>query len=243
MKLNKTICRIRSAPARREAGLVATVTLLADLIESGAVTDPTVGPEVVREIARLAVVAAMDTETRLADHERQVAELERLAVTDPLTGLLNRRGIEIALGQALAAARRHDEHGVLISIDLDGFKFVNDSCGHAVGDRVLKQVARLLVEGTRGTDHAGRIGGDEFIVLLTRVAGDDGLRRARALEEQINGTVLNIDGRSILLRASCGAQVFGSGDDETVLLSRADAAMYRSKRAKVVPENAIRPPN
>lgn len=232
VSVHKTICRIQSAPARRDSSLVATVALLADLAEKPHGHPVSEASPLRREVAELAVAAAVDTETKLRELERRVASLERMAVTDPLTGLLNRRGIKRALHTALSAARRYGEQGILISIDLDGFKFVNDTYGHAAGDKVLKQVARLLSEGVRETDSVGRVGGDEFVVILTRAPWEDGLKRAQALESQLNGTVVNIDGRSIMVRASCGTQSYGGEDDAPSLLDRADSEMYRRKRTK-----------
>lgn len=230
--LHRTISRIQLAPARRDSSLVATVALLADLVEKPRGHPIPEASPARREVAELAVAVAVDTESKLKELERRVATLERLAVTDPLTGLLNRRGLKRALQTALSAARRYGEQGILISIDLDGFKFVNDTYGHAVGDKVLKQVARILSEGVRETDSVGRVGGDEFIVLLTRVPEKDGVRRARLLESQLNSTAVNIDGRTIMVRASCGTQTYGSEDDAPTLLDRADSAMYRRKRTK-----------
>lgn len=232
MTLHKTISRIQSASARQDNGLVATVALLADLVENSQNHPISQASPARREVAELAVAAAVDTETKLRELERRIASLERLAVTDPLTGLLNRRGIRRALQSALSAARRYGEQGILISIDLDGFKFVNDTYGHAVGDKVLKQVARILSEGVRETDSVGRVGGDEFVVILTRAPWEDGLKRARILEAQLNSTAVNIDGRTIMVRASCGTQTYGSDDDAPSVLDRADNEMYRRKRTK-----------
>jgi len=230
--LHKTISRIQSAPARRDSSLVATVALLADLVEKSHGHPIPAASPARREVAELAVAAAVDTETKLRELERRIAALERLAVTDPLTGLLNRRGVRRALQGTLSAARRYGEQGVVISIDLDGFKFVNDTYGHAVGDKVLKQVARILSEGVRETDSVGRVGGDEFVVILTRAPWEDGLKRARILESQLNSTAVNVDGRTIMVRASCGTQTYGSEDDAPTLLDRADNEMYRRKRTK-----------
>lgn len=232
MTVHKTICRIQSAPSRRDPGLVATVALLADLLEKPSSSPVPDLPTALHEVAQLAVAAAVNAEQTLRNQAQRIAALERLAMTDPLTGLLNRRGIERALQAALAAARRYDEQGVLISIDLDGFKFVNDTYGHTIGDVVLKQVARILDEGVRETDSVGRIGGDEFVVLLTRVPWEDGLKRAQAVETQLNQTAVNIGGRTIMVRASCGTQTYGGDDDGATLLERADTAMYRCKRTK-----------
>ncbi|MBC8158207.1 MAG: GGDEF domain-containing protein, partial [Alphaproteobacteria bacterium] len=173
-----------------------------------------------------------ETERRQKDCDRQLAELERLALTDALTGVLNRRGVEQVITTALAAARRYDERGVLALIDLDGPKLVNDTYGHVVGAIVLKQVARVLTDNVRETDHVGRIGGDEFVVLLTRVPWEDGLNRAHLLDQQLNSTAVNIDGWTIMLRASVGTQVYGSGDDGEMLLSLADSAMYKAKETR-----------
>ena len=230
MIINKTIRRLQSAPAHRQTELVATVSLLTDLLDHTAAGPDTPDIETLRNVAELALTSAIEAERKLKDHDRQIAELERLAVTDSLCGVLNRRGIDQVIHGALAAARRYDEQGVLALIDLDGFKFVNDTYGHAVGDIVLKQVSRILVENVRETDAVGRIGGDEFVVLLTRVPWEDGLNRARALEEQLNTTAVNINGLTIMLRASVGTQVYGSGDDGITILSQADEAMYEAKR-------------
>lgn len=233
MTFIKTISRIQQAPARRDAGLVATVALLADLLDKPASTPQADLPPALREVAELAIAVAVDAETKLREQARRIATLERLAMTDPLTGLLNRRGMKRALQTALSAARRYGEQGIVISIDLDGFKFVNDTYGHAVGDKVLKTVARILGESVRDTDSVARVGGDEFVVLLTRVPPADAVRRAQALESLLNGTAVNVDGRTIMVRASCGTQTYGPDDDGGSLLDRADTAMYRrKKRAK-----------
>ena len=227
----KAVCRLQAARGRRQSPLVASVSLLADCLDgAGAASNP---PQASthREVAKLAVVAALDAERRLAEQTRRIATLERLAVTDPLTGLLNRRGFEDALHRVLAAAGRYDERGALVSLDLDGFKFVNDAYGHAAGDEVLRQVARVLLGGVRASDRVGRIGGDEFAVLMPRIAPVDGRRRADALDARLNDTVVGWQGLMIALKASFGTQIYGGGDDGRTLLSRADAVMYAAKRS------------
>ncbi|MDP6120860.1 MAG: GGDEF domain-containing protein [Rhodospirillales bacterium] len=118
--------------------------------------------------------AASRAERRMAEQQRRIAHLERLAATDELTGALNRRGFESALKRHLAEARRHHEPSVLVIADLDGFKPINDTYGHRAGDKVLRRVARLLMNNVRKTDYVGRLGGDEFAVLLTRTSHFDG---------------------------------------------------------------------
>ncbi len=205
--------------------LVATVSHLAACLERAGAPDH--GETVSRALA-----AARDAERRIAGHRQRISELERLAVTDELTGLLNRRGFEGALHHALAATGRYEDHGVLVYVDLDGFKPINDTYGHAAGDEVLRQVARILLENVRQTDYVGRLGGDEFAVLLTRTAWRDGLKRAEGLERVMNDNFVGWQGRLIALRASLGFQAYGPKDDGGDLLSRADDAMYKTKRLR-----------
>lgn len=175
---------------------------------------------------------AVRTARRLARQQARLTELERLAVTDELTGVLNRRGFVEQLEQSLAAAQRYDERGVLVYVDLDGFKPVNDTFGHEAGDRVLRYVGRLLQAHTRRSDVIGRLGGDEFAVLLTRSPWEAGLDRAEALERLVNRAIVTIERTAIPVRASLGIQAYGPGDTAAALLAKADEAMYRAKRVR-----------
>jgi diguanylate cyclase (GGDEF)-like protein len=228
--LDKTVRRLGTAPTHRQTDLVATVSLLTDLLEQASAAPHGPDIETIRNVAELALTAAVKADRHLEQQNQQISELERQAMTDPLTGLLNRRGFERSFKKALAAARRYGETGVLMSIDLDGFKLINDTYGHNAGDKVLKQVAKILTDNVRETDCVGRIGGDEFVVLLTRTSVENGTKRVRELERHLNGTLVNIGGRVILVRASCGSRGYGAEDRTHKVLSRADAEMYRSKR-------------
>ncbi len=156
--------------------------------------------------------------------------LRRLAYTDPLTGLPNRALFYDRLGQALAVSRRHDTPLAVFFLDLDGFKVINDSVGHEIGDKVLVEVARRLRSGLREQDTLARLGGDEFAVLLpevtdprdTRVVADKLLATLTA-PQLINGLELTVD-------ASIGVAVFPQdGSDVRRLMRSADIAMYRAK--------------
>ena len=164
--------------------------------------------------------------------DKRVLVLERLAKTDELTGLLNRRGFHAELRRAVSAAGRYDECGMLIYVDLDGFKPINDTYGHAAGDEVLRRVAGTLREIVRDTDSVGRMGGDEFCVLLTRTSWKDGLARAEGLERSLNNTYVSWRGRMIAIRASLGVHAYGSRDDGDDLLDRVDDAMDVTKRKR-----------
>ncbi len=179
-----------------------------------------------------ALNAARAADRRTAELFERVAYLEHLASTDELTGLLNRRGFQAELHRTLSATGRYEEIGVLVYVDLDGFKPVNDTYGHAAGDEVLRQVARILQENVRETDYVGRLGGDEFAVLLTRTKWEDGLTLAEVLNQRMNSASVRWQGRTIALRASLGFQAYGPKDDGRELLERADDAMYRTKRLR-----------
>jgi len=181
----------------------------------------------------LALAIATEAKNRLHAQKARIAELEQLCTQDPLTGLLNRRGFAERLHLALAEAKRHEEGGgVLVYIDLDGFKPINDSFGHAAGDEVLRQVASRLMATVRETDAVGRLGGDEFAVLFTETAWHNGWRRAKTIERALNTTMAMIGDSLIAVRASVGIQAYGAKDSESDLLARADTAMYETKRAR-----------
>jgi diguanylate cyclase (GGDEF)-like protein len=156
------------------------------------------------------------------------------ALTDPLTGLHNRRDFEERLRESAAYARRHEQPFALIMLDLDQFKTVNDTHGHMVGDRVLVHFADAMLAVMRADDVAFRYGGDEFVLLLR---GCDALRAidvASRLRERLHAVPFRLpDGSAQTISFSAGAaaadgsESFGGG----ALASRADAALYRAKAA------------
>ena len=179
--------------------------------------------------------------TRLKHSERSLTEMNRqltvLATTDELTGLPNRRMLSEQLALALARARRTGLAVALISIDLDGFKSVNDSLGHAYGDQFLVQVARLLRAGARETDVVARMGGDEFVVVLADLEPGEAAVTVETVVERIEALLFSpVPVGPVELRAdaSIGVALYpqdaGEQDD---LMGAADAAMYRRKHAAI----------
>ncbi|WP_290797973.1 sensor domain-containing diguanylate cyclase [Halomonas sp.] len=160
-------------------------------------------------------------------------ELRYLAHHDPLTGLTNRSLFYDRLDSALHAAHRHQSGLALLFLDLNDFKLINDVHGHAVGDRVICSVARRLEGCVRETDTVARMGGDEFIVLLTDVLSADAVYRK---VEQILAVVaepLGADLMGIVPSCSIGVACYpGDGKDADALLSHADSDMYRIKRRR-----------
>lgn len=167
-----------------------------------------------------------------AKQELVVKNLEKIVNYDQLTGLANRNLQQISIEQALRGAHRKKLSGAVMYIDLDGFKEINDTKGHHAGDRVLVEVATRLKDCLRDADRIGRLGGDEFCVLV------DGLHRpeeAIAIARNIV-TILarpvNLDGELVQMSASVGIAHFGADHQETLqsILQKADEAMYVAKR-------------
>ncbi|WP_053057803.1 EAL domain-containing protein [Rubrobacter aplysinae] len=158
-------------------------------------------------------------------------ELERQATSDPLTALPNRTLFMDRMRQALGRASRSEYLLAVLFLDLDNFKYVNDSLGHEVGDRLLIEVSRRLRDSLRETDTAARIGGDEFAVLLEQLEDEAGaVRVARRISESLSEPIF-IDGRELPASFSIGITLGGSGgEDREELLGDADTAMYRAKQ-------------
>jgi diguanylate cyclase (GGDEF)-like protein len=170
---------------------------------------------------------------RLSETSRRAAAAQRLAHHDGLTGLPNRLLLIKRLQQAIKNAFERQRQLALLFIDLDGFKIVNDRFGHMVGDRLLTVVAARLAACVRADDIACRFGGDEFVALLSNI--DDtaiAVRIAENIRERIDRRYL-IDGNVIHVTASIGLAAYpADGKRYDVLLSCADASMYRSKVAR-----------
>ena len=159
----------------------------------------------------------------VTERRRLEDQLRHLADHDPLTGLLNRRGIDRALAQHVARGRRYGAEGALLVLDLDGFKTVNDSLGHAAGDELIVTCASALQNRLRETDILGRLGGDEFAVLLPA----EGEAEAVIVAEAIVKVIRDETG----VTASVGVTPFGDEPTTTSALDRADMAMYAAKQA------------
>ena len=161
-------------------------------------------------------------------------ELEYLAMHDPLTSLPNRILLQDRLAQAIRAARRAPAPFALMVMDLDGFKDVNDTLGHAAGDLLLQETAMRVTKTLRQSDTAARLGGDEFALLLPTVAGPvDAEAVARKLLRAVEEPV-SVGGQTVQVTASLGVALFPvHGDDVGGLLRRADRAMYEAKRGRL----------
>lgn len=168
----------------------------------------------------------------ITERKETEARLDHLAHHDSLTSLPNRMLLRDRIHQAIAYARRHDRLIAVLFIDLDRFKRINDSLGHAVGDSLLQSIAGRLKLAIREGDTVARLGGDEFAIALTDIAGlDDVVKLSRKLLKVINKPIL-LDQREFYATASIGISLFPyDGDDVETLVKNADAAMYEAKEA------------
>jgi diguanylate cyclase (GGDEF)-like protein/PAS domain S-box-containing protein len=169
--------------------------------------------------------------------KRAEAEIQHLAFYDSLTGLPNRRHLLNRLEQALASSHRSQLKGALLFIDLDGFKTLNDTLGHDMGDQLLQQVASRLSACLRQSDTLARLGGDEFVVILENLGSptDEAASKAGAVCDKILATFhhpFQLDGHEYGSSPSIGVTLFGEQSQNiSDLLKRADMAMYQSKAA------------
>ncbi|MGH8691583.1 MAG: sensor domain-containing protein, partial [Burkholderiales bacterium] len=167
---------------------------------------------------------------RTAELEQAQARAQHLADHDALTGLPNRRLLEDRLTQALALSYRNRKNTAVMFVDLDRFKYINDSLGHAVGDAVLREVAGRLVRQLRVGDTICRIGGDEFVVVLPEAKrSSDVAHVAQKVIEQLSQPV-TVEERELVVTCSIGIAVYpDDGRDAESLIRNADAAMYHAK--------------
>lgn len=191
-------------------------------------------PDMTKALLREAMAKLQEAERIMADQEKKIRELEDLASTDALTGLMNRRGLENFFEQELSRIRRGTSDGaVLVMIDLDGFKAINDTYGHKAGDECLKQVSKQVMKSIRFTDGAARFGGDEFAILLTQTDPKKVFSRVTSIRKALNAVAFKWEGQELKCGGSVGtAAVNASDEDFSAAYLKADAALYADKAAR-----------
>lgn len=172
-------------------------------------------------------------ERRVEERTRELhalnAELERLADTDPLTGIYNRRGFLPVAKHELGRSARYKTPLCMLCIDIDKFKGINDTFGHAAGDVALQMVVRQMAAQLRAGDLMARLGGDEFALLLLETDAAGGTKVARRLCQEVASAVTPAGCADFTLGVSVGVAEWQSGETVDALLARADAALYRAK--------------
>ncbi len=207
------------------------LSIASEFVPASVRMDPGPFTAIVTETGLIVTILAYVVSLRRA-YDRKALQLERLAMTDSLTGLANRLELQLALRHALSRAQRFGRHGAIVFVDLDGLKGINDRLGHDAGDALLRTQAERLRKVTRGIDVAARLGGDEFVVLLTEY---DDPKGAEVFSRKVLAALcvpIRVRGESLESSASVGFAEFPlvSRDADT-LLARADEAMYAAKHA------------
>ena len=195
------------------------------------------------------LLARIGVGRRIIDLHRQIDAknrlLEEMAHSDALTGLPNRRAIEDWSARQLRGAARHGFPYWVVLADLDSFKRINDTHGHVGGDALLQKFADLLKTVIRSSDICGRLGGDEFLLVITHVEADAIIKTVERFREKLAAQQFEIGNEKVSITASFGIAGFSGKEtlDFTMLLRRADKALYAAKRAgrnliKIEPEHA-----
>lgn len=181
------------------------------------------------------IVGAIETfsnNTDVVDTRRRLEKMRHVAMTDPLTGIGNRRRLEGRLSAAIAEFESNSATAGLLFIDVDHFKKFNDSYGHNIGDSVLRMVAQTVRHSLRGTDTVGRWGSEEFVAILNDVPDTGALMdAANKVRAQVEHSRLDVDGQGLVVTVSIGGTLVTAGDTPDSFIARADEMMYKSKQA------------
>jgi len=201
------------------------------------ISDPAIGG-VIEKLHRQVKLFRIESEiakklaiNKHTEMEAVMVQMQEISNIDPLTFLPNRREILRQLQYEVLRAQRYGASLSISILDLDHFKFINDTYGHVTGDRVLREVALRLRDGIRQPDVVGRYGGEEFLILLPNTDLKSASRQAERLSKTVRGLSIQVDQHSIHVTLSIGVVQFQEGMDTwQTVLTRADTAMYDAKR-------------
>jgi diguanylate cyclase len=164
--------------------------------------------------------------------ERELQETSELVRMDPLTGALNRKGLDEALEREIARMQRSGGRLCIAVLDVDDFKQINDSHGHLVGDEVLRHIATVLRETLRGNDLVVRYGGEEFVLLLPGIGSEEARAVVSRLQRELTRRFFLANQQKLLLTFSAGIADFSADEEPAAVIERADRAMYAAKHAR-----------
>lgn len=186
----------------------------------------------VRKALMSLLTELQELRAELTQARKRLDELEKLADRDALLDILNRRAFARELDRALAMIDRYAMRASLVFIDLNDLKKINDTMGHGAGDAALLHVAGALASNVRQTDAVGRLGGDEFGVLLMQAGKETAEKKAEQLAALVSATPVAWKGKPFTAHVSWGAVEIGPGHSAAQTMERADSAMYAAKRRK-----------
>ena len=210
--------------------LSARITELSNLISTS--HTPKGQPSTDLEInttLQFALLAMEEAEKRIKRQEIRIKHLESLSVTDELTQLLNRRGFLQQFQYSLSISRRSNTGGSLMILDLDKFKQINDTYGHSAGDDVLQNVGFSISKVVRESDIVGRIGGDEFSILMPGASPVTVMKRISQIHSAISDIKFPWNYKNITIRGSIGRYDYQAQENEQEILNLADTNMYGQK--------------
>lgn len=246
MKITNTPGTVRAAPVRSSrktdsVGTASAATAPRQIEDTVQVFG--IPPEEMTERVQHAIMSLMQ-EVESLRHEldrtnRRLREMEDVADTDTLLPIPNRRAFVRELNRMISFAERYGTPSTLMFIDLNDMKMINDEYGHDSGDKALFHVARLLSDNVRTTDVIGRLGGDEFGVILAQADEKVGAEKAQSLADLIAANPIELNGQAVTMTMAYGTYTFRSGDKPDEALNKADEAMYEHKR-NIKGENNVR---
>ena len=178
---------------------------------------------------QFALLAMEEAEKRIKRQETRIKQLESLSVTDELTQLLNRRGFLQQFQLSLSTSRRNKTGGSLMILDLDKFKQINDTYGHLAGDEVLKNVGIAISTVVRESDIVGRIGGDEFSILMPGASPVTVTKRISEIRSAISKVIFSWNHKNLIINGSIGRCDYLGHENEQEILNFADTSMYKQK--------------
>ena len=225
----------RSSAATERVGTSGPATGIGDLPPIGDtitvmdIPEPELTPKV--RAALMTLMSEVEQLRRdLSRTRERLADLERLADQDSLTPIANRRAFVRELSKVMSFTERYGGGASLIFFDVNELKTLNDTYGHAAGDEALLTIARRLLEHVRETDMIGRLGGDEFGVILAQADKGTAWEKAESLAAAIQADPFEWDGNQLSLSVAFGVHTFQPGDDASKALAEADRAMYEKKQ-------------
>lgn len=191
-------------------------------------------PKEITQSVSLAVSALLekidDQNRELQRVKEQLHELEQLVDVDCIAPIPNRRAFMRRLAWTISMHDRYGHPSSLLYFDLNGFKALNDTYGHAAGDMAIKHMSQILLSSMRESDFIARIGGDEFAMILYYANAEDALERGKKISEKIKSSSFLFNGKPISLSAAFGSYTLQKGDEAESALAAADMAMYVDKR-------------